>query len=89
MGCNLDQRLLRRTALVRRLVVPESGGHRGDQNRGRFVTGSRAGEQCLAVIAGAMGFAMLTYMVIVEDEPGAVPLIMIVCSAVLLWRARR
>jgi hypothetical protein len=53
------------------------------------VTGSRAGEQCLAVIAGAMGFAMLTYMFIVEDEPGAVPLIMIVCSAVLLWRARR
>ena len=53
------------------------------------MTGSWAGEQRLAMIVGAMGFALLTYIVIVEDEPGAVPLIMIVCSAVLLWRARK
>ena len=38
------------------------------------MTGSWAGEQRLAMIVGAMGFALLTYIVIVEDEPGAVPL---------------
>ena len=35
----------------------------------------------LALLAVAIGVALMTYMVLVEDEPGAVPLVLIVLGA--------
>jgi hypothetical protein len=37
----------------------------------------------------AVGVMLLIYMVLVEDEPGALPLFLIIVSGVWLWVKRR
>lgn len=49
---------------------------------------SSKSQQWAAVGVLMLGFALLVYMIVVEDEPGAVPLAMIIGGAVWLWRTR-
>lgn len=45
-------------------------------------------QKILALITVTIGFALLIYMITVEDEPGALPLIMIIIGAVWYYFSR-
>lgn len=42
----------------------------------------------LSVLTILIGFVLLIYMIVVEDEPGAIPLILVVCGTGWLLYAR-
>ena len=46
-------------------------------------------QKIFALITVTIGFALMIYMIIVEDEPGAVPLLMIITGAVWYFFARK
>ena len=47
-------------------------------------------KKAVALAMLILGMLLMLFMIIVEDEPGAVPLMMIVMgSGYLIWRARR
>lgn len=45
-------------------------------------------QKILALITLIIGFALLIFMITVEDEPGALPLLMIITGAVWFFYAR-
>jgi uncharacterized membrane protein YbaN (DUF454 family) len=50
---------------------------------------SPAGQKMFAVLLLVLGFSMLIYMITVEDEPGTVPLLLIVLGAAWLIKQTR
>ena len=50
---------------------------------------SPAGQKIFAVLLLGLGFSLLIYMIIVEDEPGAVPLLLIVLGAAWMIKLTR
>lgn len=43
----------------------------------------------LSVLTIVVGVALLIFMVVTEDEPGAIPLLLIICGTVWYFTARR
>lgn len=46
-------------------------------------------QQWIAATVAGVGLALMGYMIVVEDEPGALPLALLVVGAVWFYLARR
>lgn len=45
-------------------------------------------QRTLSIVLITVGLALMIFMITVEDEPGAIPLFMILCGTVWFYRTR-